>query len=266
VATVAVPSLSDGFPREQDSIPGENGAQDQTAAAGNGPVLTGGSGAKGGQAQTVSAQNHPVVTGVSSPNGGQARTLFDLPSLETPAERPAETPAETPAPNARAGKEPQNPRTPEDPPSPPSGPSPPDSIVVEQSYVTERGRKRRRAVRVDLSKVRRGLGSPTRDDRASWEHMRALLLDAVGESTFEIWLAPIELIAIDGSGALVLAAPDQTVSWVRERFGRLLSRCAQRAGCEWRLASEPERRALEHQDQPEPASVRALRTDQKEAS
>jgi chromosomal replication initiation ATPase DnaA len=120
-------------------------------------------------------------------------------------------------------------------------------------------------VRVDLDEVRRGLGLPTLGDRGDWERVRALLRDAVGESTFDIWLDQVELIAIDGSGVLVLAVNEQAASWVRERFGRLLSRCVERNGREFRFASEPERRALERQDQCQPAEVRALRTDQKEA-
>jgi chromosomal replication initiation ATPase DnaA len=132
--------------------------------------------------------------------------------------------------------------------------------------VTERGRKRSRLVRVDLNEVREGLGLPTHDDRASWEQVRALLRDAVGESTFEIWLEPIELIAMDDGRVLVLDAPDQTASWMAARFGRLLTHCAERTGRGWRLASEPERRALEHQSQQHPGAIRTLRTDQKEAS
>ena len=127
---------------------------------GNRPILTGVSEAKGGHDRTVPAENCPVLTGVSVSKGGQDRTLFELGPPETPAETPAKTPAETPAPNARAGREPQNPRTKEDPPSPPDGGSSPDSILVEEAYVTARGRKRRRLVRVDLDEVRRGLGLP----------------------------------------------------------------------------------------------------------
>jgi hypothetical protein len=256
VATVAVPSPSDGFPREQDSTPGAKGGEDQTAGAGNRPVLTGVSRSNGGQAQTVSVQNRPVVTGVSGPNGAQDRTLFDLPAVETPAERAAETPAETPAPNARAGEgtpEPQNPRR---PPDPPAGRSSRDSITVDQTYVTDRGRKRRRTVRVDLAEVRRGLGLPASDDHADWERIRTELADVVGESTFAIWLEPLELIVIDGGSALVVAAPSQTVSWVHERFGRLIGRCAQRVGRELRLADEPERVALRRNDGHPAASAR----------
>lgn len=220
-----------------------------------------GAGVKGGQARTVLVQKCPVVTGVSHVKGGQDRTLFDLPVPETPAERAAQTPAETPAPNARAGKEPQNPRT-EDPPNPPEGGSPPDSIVVEQTYVTERGRKRRRAVRVDLAEVRRGLGLPAFDDRDDWERIRMSWLDAVGESTFAIWLEPLELIAIDRTGALVIAAPPDTVSWVRERFGRLIAAGAERAGRELRLADEPERRALGPNDGRPSTGERALESNQ----
>jgi chromosomal replication initiation ATPase DnaA len=88
------------------------------------------------------------------------------------------------------------------------------------------------------------------------------LLDAVGESTFAIWLKPLELIAIDSCRALVIAAPTDTESWVRERFGRLIAGCAERAGREVRLATEPERRALGRNNGRPFASARALEINQ----
>jgi chromosomal replication initiation ATPase DnaA len=132
--------------------------------------------------------------------------------------------------------------------------------------VTERGRRRRRAVRVDLDEVRRGFGLPGVADRYDWERIRSLLLDAVGESQFEIWLEPLELIAIDASGALVVAAPPVTCSWVRDRFGRLLTRCSQQASRELRLADEPERRALGCEDGRPAAAARASHINQQEVS
>ncbi len=242
------------------------GGQDQTLSLANRPILTGVCDVKGGHDRTLSPRNRPVPTGVSGVKGGQDQTLFGPTEEQTPAERAAKTPAKTPAPNARGGKEPQNQRTKEDPPNPPDGGSPPDSMIIEQAYVTERGRKRRRVVRVDLAEVRRGLGLPACDDREDWERMRRLLFDAVGESTFAIWLEPLELIAIESSGRLVIAAPSQTASWVRERFGRLIAGCAQRVGRELRLAEEPERRALGRDDGRPAVSARALEINQKEVS
>ena len=265
----SVPAMSDESSASSDlgrvQAAGKGG-QDQTLSLANRPILAGVCDVKGGHDRTLSPRNRPVPTGVSGAKGGQDQTLFGATEEKTPAKRAAKTPAETPAPNARAGKEPQNPRIPEDPPSPPEGGSPPDSVIVEQAYVTERGRKRRRAVRVDLADVRRGLGLPVCDDRGDWEGIRRLLFDAVGESTFAIWLEPLELIAIDTSGALVIAAPPQTASWVRERFGRLIARCAQRVGRELRLADEPERIALGRDDGRRAAGARALEINRKEVS
>jgi chromosomal replication initiation ATPase DnaA len=93
--------------------------------------------------------------------------------------------------------------------------------------------------------VRAGLAAGGETDRAAWEQVRALLLQTVGESTFEIWLDPLELIAVDGRGTLLVSAPDATVSWIRERFGRLLHRAAQGVGRPLRIADEVERRAAE---------------------
>jgi len=205
----------------------------------NHPVLTGVSGQKGGPDRTVWEQNCPAWSGVSALKGGHDRTLFDLPAAKTPAQ----TPAQTPAANARGGREPQNPRT-GNPPSPPGGGSRAGSMLVEQAYITERGRRRRRLVRVDLDEVRRGLGIPTAADREHWRGTRELLQAAAGESTFEIWLEPIELIAVDGQHRLVVGVPAATAAWTSTRFGPLLERCAVRVGRGLRFASEPEAQAF----------------------
>ena len=113
-------------------------------------------------------------------------------------------------------------------------------MIIEQAYTTGRGRRRRRMVRVDLDGVRRGLGIPTAADRGDWRRIRELLEAAVGESTFEIWLEPTELIAADEQHRLVVGVPAATAAWTSARFGRLLERCAARVGRELRFASEPE--------------------------
>ncbi len=213
------------------------------AAGGKCPVLTGVSAAKGGQDGTVSAQNCPVWTGVSPPKGGHDRTLFELPAPEKPAEDPAKNPAQNPAANARAGREPQNPRT-CNPPSPPAGGSPRRSMLVEQAVVSERGRRRRRMVRVDLEELRRGFGLVSSADRADWQQIRELLDGTVGASKFSIWFEPVELIAVDGERRLVVAAPAAAAAWTAERYGRRLASCAERVGRELRFASDPEVCAL----------------------
>jgi hypothetical protein len=210
LAPVASPA---GAPAAADSVrrpdPGELGSG--AAAGGNRPGLTGVSGEKDGQDRTVSQQNCPVMSEVSGLKGGQDGPLFELPAAQTPAETPAETQAKTP--NGRAGREPQNPRTWKDPPTPFAGGSSTDSILVEQTFITERGRRRRRMVRVDRDEVRRGLEIPTAGNRREWQQIRELLEETVGESTLEIWLEPVELIAVDGDRKFVLAAPPATAGW-----------------------------------------------------
>jgi hypothetical protein len=131
------------------------------------------------------------------------------------------------------------------PPSPPDGGSSTDSVVVEETYVTDRGRRRRRRVTLDLAELRAGLAAGNDFERAAWENVRTLLREAVGETTFEIWLAPLQLIAVDRAGTLVVAAPEATAAWVRSRFGRLLDRAATSAGRSLRIADATERRAAE---------------------
>jgi chromosomal replication initiator protein len=62
---------------------------------------------------------------------------------------------------------------------------------------------------------------------AAWRELRAELRRAVGESTFEIWLAALELRSLS-DGKLVVDAPVDTYDWVSKRFGRLLEGCAKR--------------------------------------
>ncbi len=63
------------------------------------------------------------------------------------------------------------------------------------------------------------------ESASAWKTIRAELRRAVGDSTFDIWIAPIELKAWDGE-LLLLQAPASTQGWVSDRFGRILERCA----------------------------------------
>jgi chromosomal replication initiator protein len=55
--------------------------------------------------------------------------------------------------------------------------------------------------------------------------IRSQLREAVPDSTFEIWLEPLQPRAVVGD-ALVVAAPDEIRSWVADRYGRVLQTCA----------------------------------------
>jgi hypothetical protein len=128
----AMPGSVEGE-RTGEVVGAVKGCQDRMVSLENRPALSGVSAGKGCQDRTVSAQNRPALSGVSVVNPCQDRTLSPQTPAETPARTPAETPAETPArtpartpaetpaPNARAGREPQNPRIPEHPPPPLSG-------------------------------------------------------------------------------------------------------------------------------------------------
>jgi hypothetical protein len=221
-----------------DSFGPGDGCGGRIAGAEKRSAVTGISGPNGGQDRTVSEQNCPVVPGVSGAKGGQNRTLFD----GQPAENPVEKGAENPAAIARAGREPQNPRTGEDPPTPLSGGQSGRSMMIEQTYITDRGRRRRRLVPVDLDAVRLGLGVPVAEDRRDWQQIRELL--RAGESQFDVWLDPVELIAIASDRKLVLAGPPATAAWTRQRFGCVLAVCASRVGREVRFAEETERHAV----------------------
>ena len=262
IAGSAADEIDAGGGAQPDSVGRDDGGAGQIAGAENRPALTGVSEPNGGQDRTVSDQNCPVVPGVSGAKGCQDRTLFDGQPAETPAEKGAETPAENPAANARAGREPQNPGIPVDPPTPLAGGRADRSMMIEQTYITDCGRRRRRMVPVDLDAVRRGLGIPTAEDRHDWQRIRDLLKAKVGESQFDIWLEPVELIAIDSDRKLVLAVPPATAGWMRGRFGRVLAACASSVGRDVRFADEPERRAVGAEAQ----SSSTFPTNQKEAA
>jgi chromosomal replication initiator protein len=59
---------------------------------------------------------------------------------------------------------------------------------------------------------------------SAWRDIRAELRRTVGESTYDLWLAPLEVRALDAAG-LVLQAPPDTQAWVAKRFGRVLETC-----------------------------------------
>jgi chromosomal replication initiator protein len=60
---------------------------------------------------------------------------------------------------------------------------------------------------------------------AAWRAIRAELRRALGDSTYEIWIAPLEVKAFEGT-VLLLAAPPATRAWTAKRFGRILESCA----------------------------------------
>jgi chromosomal replication initiator protein len=57
----------------------------------------------------------------------------------------------------------------------------------------------------------------------AWRDIRAELRRLVGDSTYEMWLAPLKLRSWDGK-VLSLEAPHDTSTWVPERFGQALQR------------------------------------------
>jgi hypothetical protein len=232
----ARPLLAAATPAAQDS---ENPGQDRTV-----------SGVNPGLNRTLSPLNPGQNRTVSAPNLGQDRTV----SPETPAETPAKTPAETPAPNARAEREPGNQKN-NYPPNPPDGGSRTQTVTIVEDYVTDRGRKRQRTVVIDLDAIRQQLRAATEGDLADWEQIRSELRALVGESTFEIWLAQLELAATDPGGRLVLAAPASTRSWVADRFARAFDRAGVAVDRGVRLADDRELRLLDALDTPSPAAV-----------
>ena len=118
-------------------------------------------------------------------------------------------------------------------------------MIIEESHLSDRGRRRRRPVRVDLDEVRRGLDVPSAEDLSVWRQIRSQLQRRVGEDMFAIWLEPVELIAIDDHQQLVLVAPAATAAWTSQRFSRLIAATASEIGRDFRFANEAERHAFD---------------------
>jgi len=51
----------------------------------------------------------------------------------------------------------------------------------------------------------------------SWQQIRVVLRDAVGDRTFELWLAPLRCLGLDGE-TLVLDGPPEVAAWARARY------------------------------------------------
>lgn len=60
-----------------------------------------------------------------------------------------------------------------------------------------------------------------------WSSMQAELALSVDESTYRIWLGPLQAREL-GEQRLLLEAPAQACGWIRDRFGRVLDSCATR--------------------------------------
>ena len=92
-------------------------------------------------------------------------------------------------------------------------------------------------------------GSPVVADRDDWEQIRNLLRELVGDSTFEIWLEPLELIAVDPVGD---ARDRRTSSDQRDGSSSASLACSldarEQQSRALRLANEPERQAFGRED------------------
>ena len=68
----------------------------------------------------------------------------------------------------------------------------------------------------------------TEDPDHIWERFDAHLRSVVATSAYDIWLAGLRLVRVDG-GTLVVAAPHELHGWIAERYGRALGASAEAA-------------------------------------
>jgi chromosomal replication initiator protein len=62
------------------------------------------------------------------------------------------------------------------------------------------------------------------DPDPAWLRIRSELRRAVSDPTWHLYLEPLRMGSLDGA-SLTVVAPDETRSWVADRFGRLLQSC-----------------------------------------
>jgi hypothetical protein len=116
--------------------------------------------------------------------------------------------------------------------------------LIEERYTTPQGRSRRRLVAVDLDAVRAQLTDPTAIDREDWTRFREAVAAIVGETTFEVWFAPLTLGGADRSGALTAVASEATRSWLVGRFASVIATASERAGRPVVIADEAQTQAI----------------------
>jgi chromosomal replication initiator protein len=61
----------------------------------------------------------------------------------------------------------------------------------------------------------------------TWSQIRSELQRVVPDTTYQLWLEPLELLSLD-DGRVVLGAPEALRTWVADRHGRTLRTCAGR--------------------------------------
>ena len=60
-----------------------------------------------------------------------------------------------------------------------------------------------------------------------WEQVQRELSDALGETTYRVWLEPLRAREL-AHGRLLVETPPQACGWIRDRFGRLLQQTTSR--------------------------------------
>jgi chromosomal replication initiator protein len=94
--------------------------------------------------------------------------------------------------------------------------------IFAAARVTFRALRRLRSIPSRRSSTTPALSPQLAHD---WALIRSQLREAVPDSTFEIWLAPLQPRAVRGD-ELVVVAPDEIRGWVADRYAGILRTCA----------------------------------------
>ncbi len=94
----------------------------------------------------------------------------------------------------------------------------------------------------------------------AWRQIREDLRRTVGDSTFDIWLASVDVAAWDGS-VLLLQAPRETQAWISDRFTKVIEQSAKAVlgpAARVSFTSEPSARAISHPADSAPVPIETV--------
>jgi hypothetical protein len=98
-------------------------------------------------------------------------------------------------------------------------------ILAEERRQDDRQKRQRRPPTKIAQRPVDPHREPSAELLAAWAPIEAELRLAVDELSFNIWLARLHPHRRT-SGIWVLACPERGISWIRDRFGRVIAACA----------------------------------------
>jgi hypothetical protein len=83
---------------------------------------------------------------------------------------------------------------------------------------------------VNAADVHSGLLAVSDADQSAWAEIRQSLAAVMEAPMFAIWLAPLQVVAVDRDGTPVVICTPELRGWLVDRFGRAISTAGESAG------------------------------------